>query len=111
MTIVERATELRTGDYLFPGAGGRKPMSDATMAKALREAGVPRERGTVHGLRSTFRDWATEETSVANEVVEMALAHAISNAVERAYRRGDLLRKRRELMRVWQAYLENGLQG
>jgi integrase len=105
LTLIDRAAEIRTGDLIFPGAGGRKPMSDATMAKALREAGVPREKGTVHGMRSTFRDWAAEETTVQNEVVEMALAHAISSAVERAYRRGDLLAKRRGLMDAWDRYL------
>jgi integrase len=78
MALVERAAELRSGDLLFPGSGGKKPMSDATMAKALREAGVPRERGTVHGLRSTFRDRTAEETSVANAVVEMAPARPSS---------------------------------
>jgi len=58
----------------------------------------------VHGLRSTFRDWASERTSFSREVAEMALAHAISNAVEAAYRRGDLFEKRRKLMEAWAAY-------
>jgi integrase len=59
---------------------------------------------TVHGFRSTFRDWAAETTGYPNHVVEMALAHAIPNAVEAAYRRGDLFEKRRELMVAWAAY-------
>jgi integrase len=56
---------------------------------------------TVHGLRSTFRDWAAERTNFPREVAEMALAHAIPNAVEAAYRRGDLFEKRRKLMDAW----------
>ena len=56
---------------------------------------------TAHGFRSTFRDWAAERTNHANEVVEMALAHAIDNKVEAAYRRGDLFEKRRLLMLDW----------
>jgi integrase len=59
---------------------------------------------TVHGFRSTFRDWAAERTNFANHVVEMALAHAIPDAVEAAYRRGDLIEKRRLLMEAWAAY-------
>ena len=59
---------------------------------------------TVHGFRSTFRDWAAERTSFPNEVVEMALAHAVGDKVEAAYRRGDLFEKRRRLMDAWAAY-------
>jgi integrase len=63
-----------------------------------------RNNCTVHGMRSTFRDWAGEETTFANHVVEMALAHSIDSAVEAAYRRGELMAKRRELMDAWAAY-------
>jgi integrase len=59
---------------------------------------------TVHGFRSSFRDWAAEETNYPNHVVEMALAHAISGEVEKAYRRGDLFEKRRRLMDDWARY-------
>jgi integrase len=61
---------------------------------------------TVHGFRSTFRDWAAETTAFPNHVVEQALAHAIGNAVERAYRRGDLFEKRRQLMAGWARFIE-----
>jgi integrase len=60
--------------------------------------------GTVHGFRSSFRDWAAEQTGYPNHVMEMALAHTIGNGVEAAYRRGDLLEKRRGLMSDWAAY-------
>lgn len=59
---------------------------------------------TVHGFRSAFRDWASEETSHPSEVIEMALAHAIRNKVEAAYRRKDLLEKRRSLLVDWEIY-------
>ena len=59
---------------------------------------------TVHGMRSSFRDWAAETTDYANHVVEMALGHAIGSKVEASYRRGDLLTKRAELMRDWAAF-------
>jgi integrase len=61
---------------------------------------------TTHGFRSTFRDWAAETTAYPNHVVEQALAHAIGNAVEKAYRRGDLFEKRRALMADWARYCE-----
>jgi integrase len=59
---------------------------------------------TVHGFRSTFRDWAAERTNYQNHIVEMALAHAVGNAVEASYRRGDLIEKRRRLMRDWERF-------
>jgi integrase len=61
---------------------------------------------TAHGFRSTFRDWAAERTNFPREVVEMALAHTIESKVEAAYRRGDLFRKRRQLMEGWSRYCD-----
>ncbi len=72
------------------------------MTSVLRRMG--RTDVTVHGFRSTFRDWAAERTAYPNHVVEMALAHVVGNAVEAAYRRGDLLDKRRRLMADWSLY-------
>lgn len=87
----------------LPKSAPPYPLSENGMLNLLQKhMGQPY---TVHGFRSSFRDWAAEETSFANEVVEMALAHAIENKVEAAYRRGDLLEKRRELMEAWTAYL------
>jgi|LauGreDrversion4_2_1035121.scaffolds.fasta_scaffold210044_1 hypothetical protein len=85
--------------YLFSING--KPLSNMAMPMALRRAGMD---VTVHGFRSTFRDWVSEETGHPSDVAEMALAHTISNKVEAAYRRRDLLEKRRLLMNDWQAY-------
>jgi integrase len=85
--------------YLFSRGG--KPLSSMAMLMMVRrmQAGL-----TVHGFRSSFRDWVSEETDHSPEVAEMALAHTISNKVEQAYRRGNLLERRRRLMQDWQSY-------
>jgi integrase len=85
--------------FVGPRTGG---LSDAAMTAALKRLG--HADITVHGFRSTFRDWAAERTSFANDVIEMALAHAVGNKVEAAYRRGDLFDKRRKLMQAWADY-------
>ncbi len=87
---------------IFPGRSGTKPLSNMVFLMALRRMGVPI---TGHGFRSSFRDWAAEATNLPREVAEMALAHTIENRVEAAYRRGDLLGKRRELMEEWNTFL------
>ncbi|MEM1381137.1 MAG: site-specific integrase [Pseudomonadota bacterium] len=87
---------------LFPGQR-IKPMSDMTLAKALKSAGGVGY--TVHGMRSSFRDWAAECTDAPHEVAEAALAHKTSDAVVRAYRRTDFFEKRRDLMIAWAHYL------
>ena len=98
--VFKRAAKLRTPatDLVFYGTKAKKPLSDMTLLKILRdmEAGV-----TVHGFRSAFRDWVAEETNYPGEVAEAALAHAIPNKVEAAYRRTDFLEKRRALMTDW----------
>lgn len=95
-------TELRklTGDnsLLFPARAGDKPISNMAFLMLIRRMKLDI---TAHGFRSTFRDWASERTNFPSEVVEMALAHTIANKVEAAYRRGNLLEKRRELMTTW----------
>lgn len=87
---------LRQG-LIFPGLNG--PMSDMTLTSALKKRGVTDV--TVHGFRSSFRDWAGDCTSYPREVIEQALAHTIQNKAERAYRRSDALDKRRDLMNAW----------
>jgi integrase len=73
-------------------------MSDMTLIKVLRDMG---ESVTAHGFRSSFRDWVSEDTQFSGDLAEAALAHAIPNKVEAAYRRGNLLEKRRILMETW----------
>lgn len=87
------------GELVFPGPRGQ--LSNMALLSVLARMG--RDDVTVHGFRSTFRDWAAETTDHANEVVEMALAHTIGSKVEAAYRRGDLFEKRRRLMDDWAA--------
>lgn len=90
--------------FVFPGGRRGKPLSNMAMLVMLRR--MKRTDLTVHGFRSSFRDWASETTHFPSEVVEMALAHTIESKVEAAYRRGDLFSKRRELMDAWAQHCE-----
>lgn len=87
--------------WVFPG-GKDKHLSNGAILALLRR--MKRSDVTAHGFRSTFRDWAAEQTAFPRDVAEMALAHAIGNKVEAAYRRGDLIEKRKRLMDAWAAY-------
>lgn len=100
--IVNEMAEQRRSRFVFPGERDNRQFSDQMLRKVLRQ--ITRASATVHGFRSTFRDWAAERTDHPAEVVEMALAHVISSEVERAYRRGDLIVKRRALMDAWSAF-------
>jgi integrase len=102
VALLKEMAAIRQNDYIFPGFKEGRPIgAHAVQELATQAAG---SEITVHGLRSTFRDWAAERTNFPREVAEMALAHAIPNAVEAAYRRGDLFEKRRKLMDAWAAY-------
>ncbi|MGJ4905490.1 tyrosine-type recombinase/integrase [Bradyrhizobium sp. HKCCYLS2058] len=100
--ILAEMQEIRTSDFVFPGGKQERPLSSMAFLMLLRR--LKRDDITAHGFRSTFRDWAAERTDFPNEVVEMALAHTISNKVEAAYRRGDLFDKRRQLAEAWAAF-------
>jgi len=102
LAVLQQMHAIRHNDYVFPGARDRRPLSETSLLMLLRRMG--HADITAHGFRSTFRDWAAERTDFAREVAEMALAHAIPDAVEAAYRRGDLFDKRRKLMATWAAY-------
>jgi integrase len=99
LAILRQLAETRRGEFVFPGGKAGKPLSNMALLALLKRM----ERGelTVHGFRSAFRDWAAERTHFPREVAEMALAHAIGDKVEAAYRRGDLFEKRRRLMDEW----------
>jgi integrase len=86
-------------DLVFPSQRLGRPLSDDTLSKGLRHMG--REGITIHGFRSSFRDWAEERGGMPREIAELSLAHEVGNATERAYRRSDLLDKRRDLMNRW----------
>ena len=94
----------REGDAVFPGKAAGGFLNQDAMADVLAKLC---SGATVHGFRSAFRDWAAETTGYPSEVVEMALAHAIPNGVEAAYRRGDLFEKRRRLMDDWAAFCDS----
>ena len=93
--------ETKPHQFVFP-AQRSGSLSDMTMSAILKR--MKHSDITVHGFRSTFRDWAGEETQFEREVTEMALAHTVASSVERAYRRGRALEKRRELMMAWAEY-------
>ena len=107
LDILNEAKELYpNSELLFPNERSGRALSNNAMRLALQKRlGL---NTTVHGLRSSFKDWASEKTNYQNEVSEMALAHSISNAVEAAYRRGNLYEKRCQLMRDWADYLYGG---
>lgn len=100
--------EMQAGcqcDYVFPDPTGKRSLSNGTLL-ALMKGMTPYAGYVPHGLRSTFRDWASETTQVANETLELALAHTLKNKTEAAYRRGDQLEKRAVLMKRWGEFLE-----
>ena len=100
LTILNDMAAVRLNDYVFPS--NKKGLSNMAMLAVLKR--MDQADITVHGFRSTFRDWAAESTAYPGEVVEMALAHAIKNQTEAAYRRGDLMEKRGRLMEEWARY-------
>jgi len=106
IAIVKQIEAARAGDYVFPGQRVKRPLSAMAMEMVLRRMGI--EDSTVHGFRSSFRDWAGNETHFPRELAEHALAHVIGDKAEQAYRRSDALARRRELMDAWARYCESG---
>jgi integrase len=104
LDILSTMKEQRTSnDFVFTGFRDGKPLAGFTLLRLLQRTG---HKLTVHGFRSTFRDWAGDHTAFSREVAEGALAHSLGNATEAAYRRGTALEKRRELMEAWANYCE-----
>jgi integrase len=107
LAITEQMIALRRSDdpdaLLFPGGNTNRPLSGMSTSMLLRRMGLGKV--TTHGFRSSFRDWAAECTNFPREIAEAALAHRVGDAVEQAYRRGDALEKRRELMGLWASYV------
>lgn len=115
VTLVDRQIEIlnemmpngqRDGAYVFPGQKADKPLSNMAMEMLLRRMGI--DEVTVHGFRSAFKDWASNETEYADEISEEALAHIVGSKVRRAYRRGEALDRRRRLMVEWEAFCMSG---
>lgn len=103
MNILKSQQEDAEGEYVFPGRRDGMPMSNMVFLQLLKR--IERTDITVHGFRSTFRDWVGETTNYPREVAEAALAHNVKNKVEAAYARGDLFVKRAKMMQDWANYL------
>lgn len=101
LEILTEAAKLGADGYIFPGRKEGRPLSNMALEMTLRRMKVD---VTVHGFRSTFRDWAGDKTDASREIAEAALAHTVGNSAEQAYRRGDALERRRELMEAWSRY-------
>ena len=99
IAVLEKMQAIRSGESVFPGGRRGQTLSGMAMLMLVRRMGSVDL--TVHGFRSTFRDWSAECTAFPTEVAEMALAHTVSDKVEAAYRRGDLFQKRRQIMEAW----------
>ena len=104
LTVLRQAHLFKSSEYVFPGAKPGRPLSNMSMNMLMRRMGV--ENATVHGFRSSFRDWCGDHTQHPREIAEAALSHKIGNKVEQAYRRRSALEKRRRLMEDWTAYCE-----
>ena len=102
MAVLAAMAKTRQGEHVFSGAKLGKPLSNMALLMTLRR--MKRDDLTAHGFRSTFRDWCAERTAYPAEVAEMALAHAVGDKVEAAYRRGDLYEKRARLMADWATF-------
>lgn len=102
LAVIAKMKAIASSDFIFPGMKKDKPLSDMSLTAVLKRM----ERGdlTMHGFRSTFRDWAAEISNHPSEMAELALAHTVSNKVEAAYRRGDMMEKRRAMMQDWANY-------
>lgn len=109
LAIAKELHETRVGDFAFPGQKRGRPISEGTMTKAMVTAGAGAY--TVHGMRSTFRDWVNEATQFPDNLAEAALAHIVGDQTERAYKRGDALAKRRKVMEAWERYLLSPAKG
>jgi integrase len=99
------------GSYIFPGGKEGAGLSNAAMSELLKGMGYSPEYATVHGFRSTFKDWAGDMTAYPNEMSEMAMAHTVDDKVEAAYRRSDMREKRRRMMADWAGYCGDNAVG
>jgi integrase len=109
IAVLKPLHELRRGDFIFPGQSAKKSLSEAAVRKLMGKLGA--DAFTIHGFRSSFRDWAGERTHFPREVAEQALAHVVGDETERAYRRGDALEKRRALMEAWAQFCDTSAGG
>ena len=102
ITLLKMQLEKKQSEFVFPGWRSNKALTGTACLKLMDDMKQPGL--TVHGFRSTFRDWCAEQTNFPREIAEAALAHVVSNKAEAAYQRGDLLERRRLLMQAWADY-------
>ncbi|MEW8288791.1 MAG: site-specific integrase [Candidatus Thiodiazotropha endolucinida] len=105
LKLLQTIPQIDKSPYLFPGLRGNPHISNMSMLKFLQKD-MQRPDITVHGFRSTFKDWAVEETSFPGEISEAQLAHTIKNKAQSAYERGDKLKRRQDLLIEWAEYLQ-----
>ena len=101
LVVLRQLWEVRRGPYVFPSHDASRHAAETLMAHVVQRSG---RRETVHGFRASFRTWASEQTAIPREVIEMALSHVVGSAVERAYARSDLFERRAQLMEMWAGY-------
>jgi integrase len=109
MEIIELMAAARQNDFVFPGQKPKKPISAASIEMLLRRMKA-KEATTIHGFRSSFRDWSGDCTPFPRELIEHALAHRVGDATETAYRRSDALERRRQVMNAWAEFIAGGIQ-
>jgi integrase len=108
MVVIQNMAAIRNSGHVFPGRASGSAVSHTALSEQIPAMGY---QVTAHGFRSTFRDWCAEQTNFPSEVAEMALAHAVGDKVEAAYRRGDLFEKRRQLAEAWARWCDGAPQG
>ena len=104
LQILHEMELVKSGPFVFPGKKLNGPLSDDVLRALMRWLNA--QSATPHGFRSSFRDWVGERTSYSSELAEHALAHRVGDVVEQAYRRGDALERRREMMEAWAAHCD-----
>ena len=104
LNILKEAKKLKVNDYVFPGLIKNRPLSNQALLKLLK---TKHPSLTVHGFRSSFRDWCAEMTAFPDNLAKAALAHPLKNKTHAAYQRGDLFIKRQKLMDAWSNYCVN----
>ena len=99
-----KSMEGLSPDYVFPRSDSNKPMDGGSMRQLLRRMGYTKDRATTHGFRSSFKDWVRDQTNFSSDASEISLAHSVGDSTFRAYARGAMLKKRRQMMEAWANY-------
>ena len=101
LRILRKMEQIRVSNYIFPGTLFNKPLNENALLNKLRDIGISKEDGTVHGFRTSLKVWGAETKDYADELTEMVLAHTVVGQTKQAYFRTDLFEKRRVVMNEW----------